>query len=374
MTRIRATYELDTSTMPNATPAELEALARALAVEQSVEMPLEAIDDHRILTEMVGTVEDLQPIGTHRHRAVVGLATATVDANPVQLLNMLFGNCSLQDHVRLVDVELPPALLDTFPGPRFGVAGLRRLVGATDRPLTCTALKPQGLSPAELATLCGRFADAGIDIVKDDHGIADQGYAPFAERVAACQRAVEAANRATGRQVRYAPSIVGTPDTVTRYARIARDEGVEIVLVAPMLVGMGTFVELLATGGPDGGPLDLAVLGHPAFAGNGIEPALFLGRLFRLYGADAVIFPNFGGRFAYSPERCAALARAALAPWGDIAPALPTAAGGITVDRVDELVDFYGNDVMLLIGGNLLAAGDQLPQRARSFVERVARR
>lgn len=37
--------------------------------------------------------------------------------------------------------------------------------------------------------LAGTFARAGLDIIKDDHGIADQARAPFAERVVACQRA-----------------------------------------------------------------------------------------------------------------------------------------------------------------------------------------
>jgi ribulose-bisphosphate carboxylase large chain len=51
---------------------------------------------------------------------------------------------------------------------------------------------------------------------------------------------------------------------------------------------------------------------------------------------------------------------------------LPVAAGGMSVERVAEMLDDYGPDTMLLIGGNLLAAGDAMPARAGAFAARVA--
>ena len=250
------------------------------------------------------------------------------------------------------------------------------MVGATDRrALTCTALKPQGQSPEELAELAGTFARAGIDLIKDDHGLADQRSAPFGQRVAACQRAVTEANRRSGGSSRYAPSLVGGPHQVARQARQARDEGVEVVLVAPMLVGLAGFAELLDDREPAGeGLRGLAVLAHPALGGAGAMAApLLFGKLFRLVGADAVIFTNHGGRFAVSPESCRALADNARRPWAGRRPSLPVPAGGMTPERVAELVDFYGHDVALLIGGALLQAGrdsgPELERAARTFVD-----
>jgi hypothetical protein len=43
----------------------------------------------------------------------------------------------------------------------------------------------------------------------------------------------------------------------------------------------------------------------------------------------------------------------------------------MTVERVGEMIECYGTDTMLLIGGGLLVAGDELPQRSREFVRRV---
>jgi ribulose-bisphosphate carboxylase large chain len=118
--------------------------------------------------------------------------------------------------------------------------------------------------------------------------------------------------------------------------------------------------------------LDIPVMAHPAFGGAGrMAPALLLGKLFRLLGADATIFPNHGGRFGYSRETCIGIAAAARDAWSGIRPTLPVPAGGMTLDRVAEMRAVYGNDAMLLIGGGLLMAGDRLRERAHEFVQSV---
>ncbi len=88
-------------------------------------------------------------------------------------------------------------------------------------------------------------------------------------------------------------------------------------------------------------------------------------------GADAVVFPNHGGRFGYSPETCRALAEAALADRDGQRPCMPVPAGGMTRDRVAEMLEFYGPDVMLLIGGNLLEAREHLVEATAAFVADV---
>jgi ribulose-bisphosphate carboxylase large chain len=48
-------------------------------------------------------------------------------------------------------------------------------------------------------------------------------------------------------------------------------------------------------------------------------------------------------------------------------------AGGMTLDRVPEILDFYGADFMLLIGGDLLRAREQITASAAAFVNQVQR-
>jgi ribulose-bisphosphate carboxylase large chain len=341
----------------------LDDIAQTLALEQSVEVSAEVVTDPFVAENVMGRVASVHPSDDGPHQVVIRLATATTGFDVAQTLNMLFGNTSLHGHAELADVEFPAEFLARFSGPQHGIDGIRRRLQSGRRPLTCAALKPQGLSSEALATLCYTLAINGIDIVKDDHGLADQSYSPFAKRVVACQRAVARVHRETGRACIYAPSLVGSPRALVSQARIAREEGVGAVLLAPALIGMPVFHELVAE------HVNVPVIAHPAYAGAArVAPPLLLGKLFRWLGADAVIFPNFGGRFAYSREDCAGIANNNRCDWAGYAKTLPTPAGGLTMDRVTELVGFYGPDVMLLIGGALLAPADRLAERTRSFV------
>ena len=340
--------------------------AEALAIEQSVEMPVEAIADQWVREEIVGRLDGITDCGDGSFRVIVSLSAATVGSEPGQLMNMLFGNSSIHEDVTLEDAELPPPLLEAFGGPRAGISGLRTRVGRPRQALTCAAIKPQGLSPAALADLTFRFGLGRIDFIKDDHALADQPYAPFRERVVACAVASRRAAAETGHPTRYVPNLSGNLDQLREQAAIARSEGLDTLLIAPMLVGLPAF-HAIRQENPD-----MAFLAHPAFAGAArIAPPLLLGKLFRLLGADAVIFPHHGGRFGYSPATCEAIARIAREPLGALLPAMPVPAGGMTLDRLPEILKFYGQDTMILIGGGLLAAGDRLTQQAEAFASQV---
>jgi ribulose-bisphosphate carboxylase large chain len=275
---------------------------------------------------------------------------------------MLFGNTSLHEDVSLIDVSLPPELAAGFGGPRHGIAGLRARAGATGRALTCSAIKPQGLAVDRLAALVERFARGGLDFVKDDHGLADQAYSPFAERVAACAAAARRAAAATGHPTRYVPSLSGDLERMRGQIAAARDAGVDTVMIAPVLAGFAT-AQALIRESPD-----LAFFAHPTMGGAArIVPELLLGKLFPLIGADAVIFPTYGGRFGYSRQTCRALAENARA-----ASALPVPAGGMTLARIGEKLDFYGPETMLLIGGSLLMTRERLTEETAAFTRAVA--
>jgi ribulose-bisphosphate carboxylase large chain len=343
--------------------AAIEQRARSIAVEQSVEMPVEAIDDQAVLQGIVGRVDGIRDLGGGTFEVRIALAVATTGAEPGQLLNMLFGNTSIHEDVTLWDAELPDALAGGFGGPNCGIEGLRARCGAAGRAMTCSALKPQGLPPEGLAQIAARLAAGGIDFIKDDHGLADQEYSPFARRVAA----VSAALRRTGARTSYVPSLNGNLDAMRRQVRLARDEGVYFVLIVPMIAGLANFHALVREFP------DIGFMAHPAMAGAArIAPPLLLGKLFRIMGADATIFPNHGGRFGYSPGTCRAIADAARRPMTGLSGCVPVPAGGMTPERVPEMLEFYGPDTMLLIGGGLLAARARLEEATAAFTRQVA--
>lgn len=362
MARFPVTYRVRSDAL------SIEGRAQAIALEQSVEVPLSLVDDQRVLSEVVGRVDSIVECGDGAFEARIALSVETTGLEPGQLLNMLFGNTSIHEDVALLDAAFTPEMTAAFGGPRHGLEGLRARCGAQSRAMTCGALKPQGLPIEALAGIAGTLAHAGVDFVKDDHGLADQSYSPYAKRVSACAAAVREACRQTGGRTRYLPSLSGHLDQLRAQLRLAREEGLDTVLIAPMVTGLASFHAVVREFS------DMAFFVHPSMAGaSRIAPPFLFGKLLRLMGADASIFPNYGGRFGYRQETCRALANNCLAPFDDLRTSVPVPAGGMTLDRVEEMLDFYGRDVMLLIGGDLLAARARLLQAAAAFQDRVAR-
>ncbi len=360
-TRLTARYRL------RADADTIEHRAFCIALEQSVEVTLEAVHSPAILAEIVGRVDSIEDRGDGWFDVRIGLATATIGTDAGQLINMLFGNSSMYDDVQLLDVDIPDDLATVFGGPRQGTEALRRRVGATGRALTASALKPQGLRAYELAALAFELASGGADFVKDDHGIADQAYSPFTERVHACAAATRKGAAIGGGSTRYVPSLSGAFPDLERQVALARDEGIDTVMVAPMIIGLANF-QALRQSHPD-----LAFLVHPAMIGAARIWPLVIAKLFRLLGADAFVFPSYGGRFGYSETTCRDMANALRAPWKGLLPCLPVPAGGMTLERVPEILDFYGPDSMLLIGGSLLASPrGTLTAETGKFVRAVA--
>ena len=358
--RLIATYRI------SATAGTIEERASAIAIEQSVEAPLAAVRDPRVRADIVGETLRIAECGEGRFDVDIALSAATIGNDAGQLMNMLFGNTSLHDDVALVDVALPLELVVAFGGPSQGLAGLRRRVGAERRAVTASALKPQGLTPAALAELAYDLALGGLDFIKDDHGLADQSFSPFEARVTACAAAVRKAAKATGHPTCYVPSLSGDRNAMESQIAIAEGEGLDTFLIAPAVAGVSTLQALRAA------HRGLAFLAHPTLTGARVAPEVYA-RLFRLFGADASIFPNYGGRFGFSETTCRRIAQALREPWFSVAPAAPAPAGGMSLQRVPEMLDFYGGDVMLLIGGALLAAEEgERVAATREFVRAVA--
>lgn len=364
--RIRLTYVLTAANREDAV-----AKARDIVFEQTVELPHGTFPMH-LEERVVGRVDALEPAESEgQWTAVLSYDPATVGGDLPQLLNLTYGNISLQVGIRLVELRLPAALLGRVPGPNYGIGGLRRLCAAEDRPLVCVAAKPVGLTTLELADLCLRLAVAGVDIVKDDHSLADQATAPFAQRVARCQDAVAKANAASGGHCLYVPNVTGPVDTLAERLALAREVGCRGVLVSPLLIGLDT-VRWIAEG------WDFAILAHPALAGaffqpqHGIAPHVLLGSLFRIIGCDGVVYPNEGGRFPFTRRICDGINRRLRAPLGALRPSFPMPGGGIDAARVPYWIDQYGGDTIFLVGGTLYRQPD-VGQAARHLVDTVRR-
>ncbi len=349
---------------------EKEARARALEIcyEQTVEFPAD-LTPKNINDSNVGQIVDFRPLTSSAYLATISYPRECAGEELVQLLNVIFGNTSIKPGVRVERIDLHPQMLAGYRGPRFGRQGLRDLLHVEKRPLLCTALKPMGYPTEALAALAYQFALGGIDIIKDDHGLANQSFSPFKERVQACAEAVRAANEKTGYHSIYMPNISAPHDQLLEHALTAKKLGAGGLMVAPGLIGFDSMRSLA-----DNDELALPVMSHPALMGsftvspqNGMSHFALYGQINRLAGADITVFPSWGGRFSFSREECSAIVDGSKEAMGEIASIFPAPGGGMTLERIPEMLEVYGRELIFLIGGGLHRHSSDTAENSRYF-------
>lgn len=362
MDRFTVTYRIFASDQ-----ADAESRAEDIALEDTVEIPRDVVPKGYIEDTILGRVQSVIPESDQTWRATIGYHVDAVGREFPQLLNVIYGNASILRGVRVVDIAPNAALAARFPGPRHGIKGLRALTGRTRGGFVCPVIKPQGSSAERLAELCHITARAGADIIKEDHGLFNQDAAPFRVRVALCAAAVTRANaqrEAEGDTSRalYFPNIGGPLDQLRDLAMHAQDSGAGGVLVIPGIMGFDA-INCLAQD-PD---FTLPIMAHPSHLGpyvlspeTGYDHGVLFGQLMRLAGADISVFPNHGGRFGFTTTECAQIVEGCRGTQGHGRPILPSPGGGMSLDRLPDMRNLYGDDCVFLLGGSLLRFGDRI--------------
>lgn len=339
---------------------------RWLCLEQSVELPEEVVSQD-ILDKVTGHVQDIEKVAEDTFKASVAWPLENAGDDRTQFLNILYGNISLKRGIKILSVEWEK-LSGLFSGPMFGMEGVRNEFGIFGRPMACAVLKPMGLTSGELAEQAREFALGGIDMIKDDHGLANQIYAPFEERVSKVAEMLQKTMYKTGTLTRYFPNITTSGSKLMERYEDAADLGADGVMVIPHLCGYEAMLELAES------DLDLPVIAHPAFSGtlvtdpdHGFSPAFFYGELYRAFGADFAIYPNTGGRFSFTPEECHALNTAARNPKPPFKPTFPMPGGGMKRETIPYWIQEYGNDTVFLLGASML----EHPEGIRAAAQEV---
>ncbi len=366
-TRFTAWYKLS----GNLSEAKIK--AESICLEQTVEFPAALIPDGPIRNEIIGRLESFEPIDNLHYMAKISYAVETTAFELTQTLNVIFGNSSIIPGIRVENLEFPSSFLQYFRGPRFGRAGLRELLNVPKRPLLCTAIKPMGLSARQLGDLAYQCALGGIDIIKDDHGLSNQPFAPFQERVKYCTEGVVRANQETGRKCIYMPNITASASQTLENALYSKQAGAGGLLISPGLVGLDLMRQIA-----EDDQIALPIFSHPAFQGsfvtspeNGVAHQVLFGQLARLAGADASIYPNYGGRFSFSRQECRNIVAGTTVPMGQLKSIFPSPGGGMKLDRIADMYEVYGHDVVFLVGGGLHQQGPDLVENCRYFLEMV---
>ena len=386
---VLATYYLET-------PLELYEAANALAAEQSSGTWRRVGRETDDLREAHGAkVVGIYPVPTEilennlptavepdrfgglrrpRYRAaVLRLAFPTVNfgAKLPNLLSAVAGNLFEMGSftaVRLLDLEFPPAFRRQFTGPRFGVAGTRRLLGVEGRPLVGSIIKPcVGLSPQELAQLAYEGARGGLDFMKDDELLADTEYSPLKERVRAVTAALRRAEEETGEKTMYAFNITDRVDRIRELHDIVVENGGTCVMINVMTAGLSAMRVLAEY-------TQVPIHCHRDFAAAftrsqhlGIA-SVAMTKLYRLAGADQIHVGAVAGKLFGSDEEVLLDARTCLEELPPLAPALPVSSGGQWAGTAPVNRRKLGNlDFLHLAGAGVFAHPDGAAAGARSL-------
>ncbi|HSA61610.1 MAG TPA: RuBisCO large subunit C-terminal-like domain-containing protein, partial [Nitrospiraceae bacterium] len=344
--------------------------AERLCADQTIEAPEELLHASPKRSSLLGKLEAFETHNAMDHRAIISFPVELFGDSCPQLLHTLFGTASLRAGIQVTGLRLPKTIPRGWPGPRYGQTGLRVLADVHHRPLVCAVLKPLGFSPAQLADLASQFALGGVDLIKDDQGLADHHFCRFEERVRRCVDAVQEASRQTQRPCLYFPHITGTTEEIAHRLRFAHTAGADGALLCPGLIGYGAVHEIARDPG-----IALPVISHPAFLGtymierrSGLAPHVLYGQLPRLIGADISIFPIYGLDFPISRDECRQIADACSIDWGNLAPIFPTAAGRMGEDRIAEMHETFGQNCLFVLGSQIRQDASGIAGACKKFM------
>jgi ribulose-bisphosphate carboxylase large chain len=143
---------------------------------------------------------------------------------------------------RLLNLNIPEAVLKSFPGPAYGSVDIRARTGfAADQPAFGTILKPTaGITPDDVERLVGEVAGSPLLMfIKEDEDLyPNLDYSPVVERT---RRAVKAIERVKAQRgglgLVYAPHVSGAPGEIVDTVHAVLEAGATGVMFSQTYAG-----------------------------------------------------------------------------------------------------------------------------------------
>lgn len=263
--------------------------------------------------------------------------------------------------LKLLDIRLPDAFAQAYPGPRFGIDGTRRLSGVASGPVIGTIIKPSvGFTADETAALVATLCAAGIDFIKDDELQADGPSCPFEDRVRAVMRVVDESAQRTGKRVMYAFNLTGEIDEMRRRHDLLVKHGATCLMVSLNSVGLAGFIALARSA-------TLPIHAHRNGWGY-LSRHPMLGwsyvawqKIWRLAGADHMHVNGIANKFSESDDSVIQSARACLTPMfaGKPCIAMPVFSSGQSARQAPATyAAMKTTDLIVTAGGGIMAHPD----------------
>ncbi|WP_075617718.1 2,3-diketo-5-methylthiopentyl-1-phosphate enolase [Paenisporosarcina indica] len=360
MSEITASYQL--FGRPGSFEKKAEGIALGLTIGSWTDLPLleqEQLKNHKGYVVSIKEFPDsYDPQQNDEIKAVVKISYPSANFSPdlPAILTTVFGKLSLDGKVKLLDLEFGPKLLQDFPGPRFGVEGIRKKLEVHNRPLVMSIFK--GVLGRDMAYLTSQLREqalGGVDLVKDDEILFDNPLTPFEQRISRGREVLREVYEQTGHRTLYAVNLSGRSSQLRDKAKLARELGADAILFNVHTYGLDVLQELAEDKG-----IQLPILAHPAFSGSftssefyGVSHPLVLGKLTRYAGADFSLFPSPYGSVALEKEATLAIGDELTKETTAIKRTLPVPSAGIHPGLVPLLVKDFGNDCVINAGGGV---------------------
>ncbi len=309
----------------------------------------------RLSSKVLGYYEIPAPRGTKK--AIVQLAFPIaaweVNVNMPMLLLSISGNIfAFCDKVRMMDLYIPRSVAAKFNGPKFGIEGMRDLLGVYDRPLCLQIIKPKmGMTPEETAAQVYQSALGGADLCKDDEMCSELENCPFDARLEAVLAALDKAEQETGEKTIYLVSITDESSRVHEKARRAVRAGATGLLLA-YSSGLSTLKDLA-----DDPEINVPIMLHPSHMLGMIETFhwVVLSKLCRLSGADLMLSPSLWSSLqTCSVEEELRTSQTLRAPFHNIKRTWPMPSAGMYPGLAKVLIQEHGIDFIVPAGGGML--------------------
>jgi 2,3-diketo-5-methylthiopentyl-1-phosphate enolase len=305
-----------------------------------------------------GKVVSVEEISDTEGEALIKVAYPQLNfsADLPAILTTVFGKLSLDGKVKLIDLEFPESLKKSFPGPRFGVEGIRGKLNVFDRPLLMSIFKGViGRNIDYLANQLSSQALGGVDIVKDDEILFENHLTPMEERIQVGKRVLTNTFELTGHRTLYAVNLTGRSSQLREKARKAAELGADLLLFNVFAYGLDILQELR-----EDEEIGLPIMAHPAVSGSflssdnyGFSHSLILGKLLRYSGADLSLFPSPYGSVALEKEKTLSIKHELLKDDEFYKKSFPVPSAGIHPGLVPLLINDFGIESVINAGGGV---------------------
>ncbi len=296
--------------------------------------------------------------------------------NMAQYLSVVAGNVSGAtevESIRLLDVEYPEPLVRPFRGPKFGIEGIRKLIGSKERPHIGTVIRPKaGLTPEDTAAVAYEAAIGGVDLIIDSEIMADQEFCSIESRVPLVMAELEDAKDETGRQVLYGVNVTTRPDRIVERAVRAVELGANMVMVDAFTAGFGA-VQALAGDRAIRVPIHVHRTMHAAltrYPGQGIAMRP-LAQMLRFLGADQLQTGSVTGKTRHDTARVTASMEVLTCTCHAVKPVFPVSDGGVQPLTVAGEIETLGTDIVLMAGAGIYDHPDGIAAGARGMRQSV---